>query len=167
MLDKVKTYCDLCQDNYDFYFGLPKDMQNYGWFLNEIVQKQKNLVDWEVFKNEYQKDREWFYTIEGYKSTFKDFHNMILDFFNDEEKKLLKTEILLSFDLSIYPAILKDDVNSEIYELMHVPLVEFNFLGNKQYSRSYPKLLFVQFNEEQSIFTCPKDLKMSAKRLYE
>ncbi|VEU74689.1 Uncharacterised protein [Mycoplasmopsis citelli] len=167
MLDKVKVHCDECNENFEFYFGLAQELEKIGWFLNNIVKTQKNLLDFNVYWNEFGSQTQHLNKIFGTNVDLKQEYDQIMNFFSDEEKQLLVLNPLIGFDLSIYPVVLESQINQAKKELLHLPIVELNFIGKKKYSRSYPGVLYIHFNEEHTLFTCPNHLKLIAKRIDE
>ncbi|UUM19796.1 MULTISPECIES: hypothetical protein [unclassified Mycoplasma] len=167
MVDKVKAYCKKCDQYFEFYFGLARELEKITWFLNSIIKTQKNLLDLNVFIKTFQEEVSVSNKFFGTNTDLVKEHQEIIDFFSDEEKRLLKVHPLISFDLSVYPVVFEAQLEQEKRNVFHLAMLGMHFIGKKQYYRTYPGVLYIQFNQEQNMFTCPNHLELIAERVNE
>ncbi|WP_025755224.1 hypothetical protein [Mycoplasmopsis cricetuli] len=170
MAQQVLARCEICNYEFKYIFGIPRELFFVEMFLESWKKEQKNLFDFQNFKNTFEGQvnlaiqmNDQLNKEEILTKNFK----FIKSFFNSEEKELLINNFLLEYELEIYPVILKNELNFSTRKIYQIPLFEFNFFKYGKYKRVYKNVLYIQFNSEQTYLTCPNDLKLSCKKISE
>ncbi|TDV24373.1 hypothetical protein BCF59_0338 [Mycoplasmopsis mustelae] len=174
MSSKVIAKCDLCNKNYYYVFGFSKELALFDIFLSKYEKEQVDLFVEDKFieyfnkemnenSNEYQQ-----LTEEKKKELLKQNYHSILEFFQEDEIKLIKSNILISHELEFYPVITVNENPTE-REIFNIPLIKLFFLNGKKYNREYDTntIWYVQFTKDQKQITCPYHLKMTANVIAE
>ncbi|MFV8414209.1 hypothetical protein ACNQ2I_02200 [Mycoplasma sp. Z355B] len=164
----VKAHCPECNYTYTYVFGLVQDLMPYQMFINLFAKRQKDLFDKETFKavmyEELETDimfmlKEKAEQEQILEENFKNINN----FFSEEEKQLMKSNIVLGGEVESYP-VFRIDVEPKNRELYNVPLVKLQFMNKELYQRKYNQYVYyVQFAPDHSVLTCPKHQELCAE----
>ncbi|SJZ54224.1 hypothetical protein [Mycoplasmopsis verecunda] len=168
----VKAHCSECNETYTYVFGLVQDLMPYQTFLNLYAKKQKDLFSEDIFKEVLYDELETDIMFmlkdkEEQEEILNRNYKNVLNFFSEEEKKLIKSNILLSGEIESYPVFRLDSDPSK-REIYNVPLVKLKFMNADEYTRTYnPYVYYVQFTEEHDRLTCPRHGKLTAELVSE
>ncbi|MEA4276358.1 hypothetical protein [Mycoplasma sp. 21DD0573] len=171
----VTAHCDMCNKDYRYAFGTIADVVPFDIVLKLMVKEQKYLLDFEVYKEVLRKELAedpQFKTLsyEQQDKVLETSFKQVDEFFPQEEKDMIKNNILWGGSVEIYP-IVDLRIPEEQREVFNVPLVHLEFLrpeGTVKYDRKYNEnVLYVQFTPDQTMLTCPKHVTISARKVKE
>ncbi|EFF41338.1 hypothetical protein [Mycoplasmopsis alligatoris] len=166
MGSRVTANCSICNNSYVYYFGKIKELEPIRIFLNACIKDQKDYLSknkFTEFINNSLKNDPNFTNLDDEKKQahINDIFEYVNQFFNDEEKELLRKNILLNYELEIYPYITIEKVKEE-RNIVNLPIMNLKFLGKEPYNRKYNTMAYVSFSDDQKLLTCPKDLDLTS-----
>ncbi|WP_435129486.1 hypothetical protein ACR82Z_04750 [Mycoplasma sp. 6243] len=174
MASYVTAKCNKCGRTSHYIFGFSEDLRLFDLFLSEYKKVQKDLFKEEEFYKyfndlfnkdivEYQK-----LTDQEKNDILKHNYQNILNFFWEEEIKMIKKNILTGYELELYPVVILSKPKEE-RDILNVPLLKVKFLDGSEYNRRYnpQQSQYVQFSKDQKLLTCPYELKLTAENINE
>ncbi|QNM93673.1 hypothetical protein H9M94_00125 [Mycoplasma sp. Pen4] len=167
MSNLVKAKCEVCETEYTYLFGNDATFFPVRIFLDGMIKSQKDLFNFDNFKQvvseQLSQDPTFMFQEESKRNEgIEKLYKAATIFFWENEKELLKSKILLSFDTFWAPAFLNDP-DPEKRTIHNMMLLEMKFLDGTVYKRRFTKdILFVQVTDNSKKFTCPKEMEQNA-----
>lgn len=163
MGSKVDGRCIKCNNDFTYIFGTIPELIPINTFLNYYVKTQKdyfikeNLDD--LIRDSLKEDKKYnSESEENKKAVTEKVYKYIIDFFKPEEIEKLKTKILISYEIEMYPFVNIHAVWDE-RKVLNLPLLKLNFLDGEKYLRVYKPFRYITFTDDHKYLLCPKDLE--------